>query len=101
MHRAQGFIDLEEENERIERELARTQEEVTKARVEREERMTRHECIRTPTVTSPVMIVRRSANKSAHYQHSSALSVSAFRAHRSLEEQRLRFLAKETARQSH
>ena len=43
MHRAEGFIDLEEENERIERELARTRGEVTKAHEECEERTTRHE----------------------------------------------------------
>ncbi|GMN47594.1 hypothetical protein TIFTF001_016781 [Ficus carica] len=36
MHRAKGFIELEEENERVERDLARTREEVTKAREERE-----------------------------------------------------------------
>ncbi|GMN62665.1 hypothetical protein TIFTF001_031744 [Ficus carica] len=36
MHRAKGFIELEEENERVERELARTREEVTKACEERE-----------------------------------------------------------------
>ncbi|GMN48610.1 hypothetical protein TIFTF001_017761 [Ficus carica] len=32
MHRAKGFIELEEENERVERDLARTREEVEKAR---------------------------------------------------------------------
>ncbi|GMN65353.1 hypothetical protein TIFTF001_034423 [Ficus carica] len=36
MHRAKGFIKLEEENERVERDLARTREEVAKARDERE-----------------------------------------------------------------
>ena len=39
MHRAKKFIDSEEENERIERELARTREKVTKvARSARKER---------------------------------------------------------------
>ncbi|GMN69152.1 hypothetical protein TIFTF001_038203 [Ficus carica] len=36
MHRAKGFIELEEENERFERDLARTREEIAKARVERD-----------------------------------------------------------------
>lgn len=35
MHRVKGFIDLEEENECVERELARTREELTKAHEER------------------------------------------------------------------
>ena len=34
MHRAKGFIELEEENERVEHDLARTREEVSKARAE-------------------------------------------------------------------
>ncbi|GMN44746.1 hypothetical protein TIFTF001_013941 [Ficus carica] len=45
MHRAKGFMDLEEENERVEQELERTREEVTKAR---EERTTRREHTQTP-----------------------------------------------------
>ncbi|GMN33608.1 hypothetical protein TIFTF001_046726 [Ficus carica] len=36
LHRAKGFIELEEENERVERDLARTREELSKARNERE-----------------------------------------------------------------
>ncbi|GMN35836.1 hypothetical protein TIFTF001_042294, partial [Ficus carica] len=36
LHRAKGFIELEEENERVERDLARTREELSKARDERE-----------------------------------------------------------------
>ncbi|GMN28780.1 hypothetical protein TIFTF001_041222 [Ficus carica] len=36
MHRAKGYIKLEEENKRVERDLARTRVEVTKARDERE-----------------------------------------------------------------
>ncbi|GMN59929.1 hypothetical protein TIFTF001_029019 [Ficus carica] len=43
MHRAKGFIDLEEENKRVEQKLARTRDEVTKASEECEERTTRHE----------------------------------------------------------
>ena len=35
MHRAKGFIELEEENERVERDIARTREEVTRVREER------------------------------------------------------------------
>ncbi|GMN62577.1 hypothetical protein TIFTF001_031651 [Ficus carica] len=38
MHQAKGFIELEEENERVEHDLARTREEVAKARDEREKR---------------------------------------------------------------
>ncbi|GMN67289.1 hypothetical protein TIFTF001_036351 [Ficus carica] len=41
MHRAKGFIELEEENERVERELTRTREEIAKAREERERTMRR------------------------------------------------------------
>lgn len=49
LHRAKGFIDLEEENERVEQELAWTQKEVTmKACDERQEQTTRHELTRTP-----------------------------------------------------
>ncbi|GMN47447.1 hypothetical protein TIFTF001_016609 [Ficus carica] len=36
MHRAKGYIELEKENEQVERDLARTREEVAKARDERE-----------------------------------------------------------------
>ncbi|GMN19954.1 hypothetical protein TIFTF001_047019 [Ficus carica] len=36
LHRAKGFIELEEENERVERDLTRTQEELSKARDKRE-----------------------------------------------------------------
>ncbi|GMN64800.1 hypothetical protein TIFTF001_033857 [Ficus carica] len=35
LHRAKGFIELEEENERVERDLARTRDELSKARDER------------------------------------------------------------------
>ncbi|GMN64910.1 hypothetical protein TIFTF001_033981 [Ficus carica] len=36
MHLVKGFIELEEENEQVERDIARTREEVTKAREEQE-----------------------------------------------------------------
>ncbi|GMN64157.1 hypothetical protein TIFTF001_033238 [Ficus carica] len=36
LHRAKGFIELEEENERVERDLARTREELSKAQKGRE-----------------------------------------------------------------
>ncbi|GMN59680.1 hypothetical protein TIFTF001_028769 [Ficus carica] len=42
LHRAKGFIELKEENERVERDLARTREELSKARDEREKNF-RHE----------------------------------------------------------
>ncbi|GMN56293.1 hypothetical protein TIFTF001_025413 [Ficus carica] len=42
LHRAKGFIELEEENKRVDRDLARTREEVAKAR-EKRERAFRHE----------------------------------------------------------
>ncbi|GMN69554.1 hypothetical protein TIFTF001_038600 [Ficus carica] len=45
LHRAKGFIELEEENERVERDLARTREELSKARDEREKNF-RRECPR-------------------------------------------------------
>ncbi|GMN75432.1 hypothetical protein TIFTF001_056692, partial [Ficus carica] len=35
LHRAKGFIELEEENEKVERDLARTRDELSKAREER------------------------------------------------------------------
>ena len=38
LHRAKGFIELEEENERVERDLAQTREEVAKVRNEREKK---------------------------------------------------------------
>ncbi|GMN71213.1 hypothetical protein TIFTF001_053364 [Ficus carica] len=41
LHRAKGFIELEEENERVERDLARTREELSKARDEREKNFRR------------------------------------------------------------
>ncbi|GMN64739.1 hypothetical protein TIFTF001_033797 [Ficus carica] len=41
MQRAKGFIELEDENERVERDLARTREEVTKAYEEREKNFRR------------------------------------------------------------
>ncbi|GMN62714.1 hypothetical protein TIFTF001_031786 [Ficus carica] len=41
LHRAKGFIELEEENERVERDLARTREELSKARNEREKTLRR------------------------------------------------------------
>ncbi|GMN23780.1 hypothetical protein TIFTF001_040493 [Ficus carica] len=41
LHRAKGFIELEEENERVERDLARTREEHLKARDEREKKFNR------------------------------------------------------------
>ncbi|GMN27087.1 hypothetical protein TIFTF001_044075 [Ficus carica] len=41
LHRAKGFIELEEENERVERDLARTREELSKARDEREKNFKR------------------------------------------------------------
>jgi len=41
-HQAKGFIELEEENERVERDLARTRDEVVKIREERE-KMNRRE----------------------------------------------------------
>ena len=36
LHRAKGFIELEEENERVERDLARTRDEVAKTREEKQ-----------------------------------------------------------------
>ncbi|GMN74449.1 hypothetical protein TIFTF001_053156, partial [Ficus carica] len=45
MHRAKGFIELEEENERVECDLTRTREEVAKAHDEREKTF-RRECPR-------------------------------------------------------
>ncbi|GMN49594.1 hypothetical protein TIFTF001_018758 [Ficus carica] len=41
LHRAKGFIELEEKNERVERDLARTREELSKARDEREKNFRR------------------------------------------------------------
>ena len=34
LHKAKGFIELEEENERVERDLSRTRDEIAKAREE-------------------------------------------------------------------
>lgn len=49
LHRVKGFIDLEEENERVEEELSWTQKEVMmKACEKRQEQTTRHELTQTP-----------------------------------------------------
>ncbi|GMN30715.1 hypothetical protein TIFTF001_044508 [Ficus carica] len=62
MHRAKGFIELEEENERVERELARTRDEVVKAREEREKMFRRER-------TRPIRRTEHREERTSRHDH--------------------------------
>ncbi|GMN20627.1 hypothetical protein TIFTF001_039957 [Ficus carica] len=62
MHRAKGFIELEEENERVVRDLARTRDEMAKARDERE-KVFRREC------TCPLRRTEHRVERTTRHDH--------------------------------